>query len=162
MSFSDDYDILSASATDAPHIYRLIHELADYERLQHRVTATEADIRLALEKGQVEAVLVWHAGKPAGYALFYWTFSTFSGKPGLYIEDLYVCEGMRGRNIGKELFKCLSSKALEHGCDRMSWLVLDWNHLARSFYERMGARQNTPWHSYYIDQNTMGTLITMP
>ncbi|MGE5624700.1 MAG: N-acetyltransferase family protein [Bacillota bacterium] len=143
----DSLRIRRATADDAPLILSLIRELAEYEKLLHEVTATEAGIRESLfgAKPVAECVIAEQAGKPAGFALFFHNYSTFLGKPGLYLEDLYVKPELRGKGIGRKLLVHLAQLALERGCGRFEWAVLDWNEPAIRFYKGLGAQMMDAW-----------------
>lgn len=124
-----------------------IRELAEYERLGHEVTATAADIRAALfgPRPYAEAVIGCIDGVACGFALFFHNFSTFVGKPGLYLEDLYVRPAARGRGLGSALLAWLAQLALARGCGRFEWSVLDWNEPALKVYRGLGARAADDW-----------------
>jgi GNAT superfamily N-acetyltransferase len=142
--------ITAACPADVPLILSLITELAEYERLQHEAVATEASLQDSLfgAKARAEAVIARIDGEPAGFALFFHNFSTFLGRPGLYLEDLFVRQSFRGGGIGKALLSHLAALAVERGCGRFEWQVLDWNTPARDFYERLGAKANPAWINY--------------
>lgn len=144
---TDTVRIRSATPADVPLILGLIRELAEYERLLHQVTASEADLRNSLfgAKPAAECVIAEQDGRPAGFALFFHNFSTFLGKPGLYLEDLYVKPELRGKGIGRRLLSHLARLTLERGCGRFEWAVLDWNEPAIRFYERLGAQMLVDW-----------------
>jgi GNAT superfamily N-acetyltransferase len=128
-------------------ILQFIRELADYERLEHRVTATEADIERWLfgPASVAEAVIARIGGEPVGFALFFPNFSTFLGKPGIYLEDLFVREHARGRGVGRALMTYLARLAVERGWGRVEWAVLDWNAPAITFYRGLGADLLEDW-----------------
>jgi GNAT superfamily N-acetyltransferase len=130
-----------------PLILALIKELADYEKLRHEVVATEKSLSQALfgSRPSAEAVIARVNGEAAGFALFFHNFSTFLGKHGLYLEDLFVRPAYRGRAIGKALLKYLAALALQRDCGRFEWAVLDWNRPARDFYEALGAQAKSDW-----------------
>ena len=132
---------------DVPVILRLIRALADYERLSHQAVATEQDLRGALfgPKPFAEVILAWVDDVPVGFALFFHNFSTFLGRPGLYLEDLFVVPEWRGRGVGRLLLSHLAKIAIERNCGRMEWAVLDWNEPAIGFYERLGASVLEDW-----------------
>jgi GNAT superfamily N-acetyltransferase len=136
-----------AREADVPLVLRFINELAVYERLTHEVVATEADLRAALfGPERVASALLAYAGKEAvGFAVFFFSFSTFLGRPGLYLEDLYVVPEWRGRGLGRQLLTYLARIAVDRGCGRMEWSVLDWNETALSFYRGIGARPMSEW-----------------
>ena len=139
--------IRPASADDVPLIRQLIAELADYEKLAHAVVATEADLRAQLFGAHPAAeVLIGEVdGEPAGFALFFHTFSTFLGKRGLYLEDLFVRPAFRGAGLGRHLMAALARIALQRDCGRFEWSVLDWNQPAIAFYRRLGATGMDEW-----------------
>jgi GNAT superfamily N-acetyltransferase len=139
--------VVPAREDDAGLVLRFIRELAEYERLTHEVVATEADIRTALFglDPSAHAVIGYVNGEPAGFALYFFSFSTFVGRPGLYLEDLYVRPPFRGRGLGRRLLAHLARIAVERNCGRMEWSVLDWNQQALGFYRRLGARSMDEW-----------------
>ena len=139
--------IRPASADDVPLIRQLIAELAEYEKLAHAVVATEADLRAQLFGAHPAAeVLIGEVdGEPAGFALFFHTFSTFLGKRGLYLEDLFVRPAFRGAGLGRHLMAALARIALQRDCGRFEWSVLDWNQPAIAFYRRLGATGMDEW-----------------
>ena len=144
--------IQPARETDVPQILRFVRELARYERLEHEVIATEADLRAALfgERPFAEALLARLDGAPAGFALFFHNFSTFTGRPGLYLEDLYVTPPARGRGIGRQLLRHLATVAIERRCARVDWAVLDWNTSAIAFYRSLGAQPLEDWRVFRL------------
>jgi len=141
--------IRTAAAGDADTILAFIHELAGYERLAHEVEATRADIERALsgDPPAVECLLAEAPGEPVGFALFFHNFSTFTGKRGLYLEDLFVRPAWRGRGIGRRLLARLARIAVERDCPRFDWAVLDWNTPAIGFYDSLGACQMSDWRT---------------
>lgn len=144
--------IRPAAPADVPTIYGFVCELADYERLRHKVTSTEADFHQALfgTKPSCEAVVAALDGVDVGFALFFHNFSTFVGRPGLYLEDLYVSPTARGRGVGKALLLHLVDLARERGCGRMEWAALEWNEPAIRFYEGLGAEQLHDWRLFRL------------
>ena len=160
MTDSSSLSITAACETDVPLILSLINELADYERLRHESVATEASLNDALfgSKPGAEAVIARVGAEPAGFALFFHNFSTFLGRRGLYLEDLFVRPAFRGRAIGKSLLSYLAALAVERGCGRFEWQVLDWNQPARDFYERLGAKANSSWVSYRMTGEALKRL----
>ena len=144
--------IRPACDDDVPLVLTLIRELAEYERMAEEVTAAEADIRQALfgPAPSAEAVIAEVEGRPAGFALFFHSFSTFAGRRGLYLEDLYVRPEHRGRGIGRGLLRHLARLARERGCHRFEWSVLDWNALAIRSYRRAGAVAMDEWTVYRL------------
>ncbi len=137
---------------DIPVILQLIGELADYERLREEVVATPDALRAALfgTPPAAAAILARVDGEVAGFALYFHNFSTFLGRRGLYLEDLFVRPAFRGRAIGKGLLTHLAKLAVELGCGRFEWAVLDWNQPSRDFYERLGALPKSTWINYQI------------
>ena len=139
--------IRAARRDDVPELLRLIRELARYEKLEHMAAGTEPLLADALfgERPAAEALIAEHAGQAAGFALFFTTFSTFLCKPGLYLEDIFVEPAHRGLGIGKALLARLAGLALERGCGRLEWRVLDWNEPSIRFYESLGAKLMREW-----------------
>jgi GNAT superfamily N-acetyltransferase len=148
---NDNINIRFAERKDTALILRFIKELAKYERLLHEVTADEALLEESLfDMRAAEVIIAECDGKPAGYALFFHSFSTFLGKPGIYLEDLYVKPEYRGRGIGKKLLAFLARLTIERRCGRLEWWVLDWNRPAIEFYESLGARPMNEWTVYRL------------
>jgi len=143
----DSITIASASPADVPTILAMIRGLAEYERLSQQAVATEESIRASLfgPRPFAEVVLASSGSTPVGFALFFHNFSTFLGRPGLYLEDLFVLPEWRGRGVGRRLLTHLASIAVERGCGRMEWAVLDWNESAIGFYRRLGAQMLDDW-----------------
>jgi GNAT superfamily N-acetyltransferase len=141
-----------ATERDVPLILELINGLAVYEKLAHEVTATEAGLRETLFGARPAAdVIIAYAGDtPAGFALFFPNYSTFLGKPGLYLEDLFVVPEWRGHGLGLALMKRLAAIAVERGCGRFEWSVLDWNKPAIGFYESLGAARMEDWELFRL------------
>jgi GNAT superfamily N-acetyltransferase len=139
--------IREAVEADVPLIVRLIKGLAEYEQLQEQAVATEEAIREGLFGARrfAEVVIAEEGGAPVGFALFFHNYSTFLGKPGLYLEDLFVVPEARGRGVGKALLLHLKELAIARGCGRMEWSVLDWNAPAIGFYEKLGAQVLDDW-----------------
>lgn len=138
--------IRAATPADVSLILRLVRELAEYEREPDAVKATEAMLQDALfDRGVAESVIAELDGTPVGFALFFHNFSTWTGKPGLYLEDLYVTPEARGAGAGKALLQHLAGLALDRGCARFEWAVLDWNTPAIDFYRAMGAEALDEW-----------------
>ncbi len=142
------YTIRSARPEDIPDLRGLIIELAEFEQLSHLVTCTDADLQDALfGYRSVSAILLFPEGavRPVGFALYFHNFSTFVGRRGLYIEDLYVQENHRSKGYGKALLVHLAKLAVERNCGRFEWVVLDWNLHAQRFYESLGATVLPNW-----------------
>lgn len=139
--------IVPAQVTDVPVILGMIKALAEYEQLTHEVTATEDDLRQSLfgPRPAGEVVLAYDGDAPIGFALFLHSFSTFLGRHGLYLEDLFVVPDWRGKGVGKQLFAHVASIAESRKCGRMEWAVLDWNTPSIRFYRRLGAGLRKEW-----------------
>ena len=156
--------IRPASAADAPLVLTFIRELAAYEHLQHEVLATEADVRAALfgPRPYAEVVFACLAGAPVGFALFFPNFSTFRGKPGIYLEDLFVLPAARGRGVGTRLLAWLAHTTLERGCARLDWAVLDWNVPSIGFYRSLGAVPQNDWTTFRVSGAALERLARLP
>jgi len=139
--------IRRATPLDVPIILSFIHELAAYEKLADQVVATENDLHMALfgERPVIEAVIATSDDEPVGYALFFPTFSTFLGKPGMYLEDVYVRPAARGLGIGRMLLEHLARITVQRGWGRLEWSVLDWNEPSIAFYKKLGAKPMDEW-----------------
>jgi len=144
---SDDAVLRQATEADVPTLLELIRGIAEYERLSHEVETTEALLRTHGfgRRPVFEAVIAERGGRPVGFALYYFTFSTFKARPTLYLEDLFVRPEERGRGLGRRLLARLARIAVERECGRMEWSVLDWNTPAREFYFRLGAVAMDEW-----------------
>lgn len=140
-----------AQSEDVGLVLRFIKELADYEELLHEVVATEEILMETIfEKKAAEVVIVEYDEKPIGFALFFHNFSTFLGRPGLYLEDLYIRPEMRGRGIGKLLLAYLAKLARDRNCGRLEWWCIDWNTPSIDFYKSLGAIPMDEWTVYRI------------
>jgi GNAT superfamily N-acetyltransferase len=144
--------IRAATAADVPLVLEFIRGLADYEKLAHEIVATEETLRATLFPADpsirpaAECILAFtDTGTPAGFALYFFNYSTFLAKPGLYLEDLFVRPELRGQGLGKALLLHLARLANQRGCGRMEWSVLDWNQPAIDFYRSLGAELKTEW-----------------
>lgn len=146
-----------AGREDLPVILSFIRELAKYEKLLHEVEADEAVLEQNLfgEKPYAEVVLAEYEDKQVGFALFFHNFSTFLGRPGIYLEDLYVQPDYRGRGIGGELLAFLAHLAVTRGCGRLEWSVLDWNTPAINFYNKLGAQAMDEWTTFRLDGKSL-------
>jgi GNAT superfamily N-acetyltransferase len=142
-----EFIIRSATIEDTALILRFIKELADYEKLLHEVVADQATLEQSLfgETPHAKVVIGEYSGRPVSFALYFHNFSTFVGRPGLYLEDLYVQPNMRGKGLGKILLGYLASIAIELNCGRLEWWVLDWNKPAIDFYQSLGAKPMDQW-----------------
>lgn len=140
-------NIRPATPADAGTIAALVRELADYEKLLHEAQAGPEDFvrELTAENPVIHVLIAEWNGEPAGFALYFFNFSTFVGRPGLYLEDLFVRPALRSHGIGRALLRALARIARDRGCGRMEWAVLDWNEPALTFYRSLGARQMKEW-----------------
>jgi len=156
------FSIRAARPEDAEILVNLVHELAVYEKLEQHARATPDDFRRHLfgPRPAARAILAEVGGEPVGFALWFATFSTFRGQPGLYLEDLFVKPGHRGHGIGKGLLAALARIAVEECCGRLEWSVLDWNTTAIGFYRALGARPMDEWTVYRIDEGPMRGLAS--
>jgi GNAT superfamily N-acetyltransferase len=153
-------DIRTARPGDEPLILEFIRELAEYEKLAHEVEATPTLLTESLfaDGAVAECVFAEWQGEAVGFALFFRNFSTFVGRPGLYLEDLFVRESHRGRGIGKVLLLHLADIARQRGYGRMEWSVLDWNQPAIDFYHSLGAKPLSDWTVFRLDERALETL----
>ena len=166
---NDSIRIAPGREEDVPVILSLIKALADYEKLPHEVVATEPDLQRWLFGGKpiAEVVIAWAYGESqrsdehaVGFALFFHNFSTFLGRPGLYLEDLFVVPEWRGRGVGRQLLEHLARVAMERGCGRFEWSVLDWNTSAIGFYRRLGAVVMDDWRICRMTGDALATLAS--
>jgi GNAT superfamily N-acetyltransferase len=136
-----------AVRADVPEILRLIRALAEYEKLSDEVVATEAALAETLfgTRSAAELLLAEEGGRAVGFALFFQNYSTFLAKPGIYLEDLFVDPAARGKGLGKALLQAIAKIAVERGCGRFEWSVLDWNEPAIGFYRSLGAKPMDEW-----------------
>jgi GNAT superfamily N-acetyltransferase len=157
---TDSLRIERATERDVPLILRLIKELAEYERMTDEVVATEAILRETLfgPRPAAEVVVGYAGDEPAGFALFFHNYSTFLGRPGLYLEDLFVVPKFRGRGYGRALLIHLARLAVERGCGRFEWSVLDWNEPAIGFYKKLGASPMEAWTIFRVAGDALAKL----
>ena len=148
-----------ATREDVPEILRFINELAEYEKMADEVVADEKLLEeWIFDKKKAEVIFVLHDGKPAGFALFFHNFSTFLGRAGVYLEDLYVSPEYRKMGYGKELLVALAKIARERGCGRLEWCCLDWNQPSIDFYKSLGAVPMDIWTTYRVTGETLEKL----
>ena len=148
-----------AGRNDVPLILGFVKELADYEQLQDEVVADEKTLEeWIFDRQKAEVIFALEDGKEVGYALFFHNFSTFLGRAGIYLEDLYIQPAYRGRGHGKALLKKLASIAVERGCGRLEWSCLDWNKPSIDFYLSLGAQPMSDWTVYRLAGNTLTKL----
>ncbi|MGG5818674.1 N-acetyltransferase family protein [Falsiroseomonas sp. HW251] len=152
--------IRDATPADLPLVLRFIRALADYERLSHEVRADEDTLAKFLfsEPRRAEALIARWDGTPVGFAVWYYSFSTFLGRPSLYIEDVFVNPDIRGRGIGKAIFAHLAARAIAQGCGRMEWSVLDWNAPSIAFYRSLGAKPREGWTLQQLTGDALSAL----
>lgn len=155
-----DIDIRSATVEDCSLILHFIRQLAIYEKLEDEAVATENDIRTSLfgDNPQAEVIIAERTGEPIGFALFFHNYSTFLGRRGLYLEDLFVVPEARGFGAGKALLRSLAKTALERGCGRFEWWVLDWNAPAIEFYKSLGADPMHDWTVFRLTGDALEKL----
>jgi len=155
-SMIDKLQIRFAVKDDVPLILSLIRELAEYEHLLGSVVATEDILREWLfEKEKAEVIIGEWSGEPVAYALFFNNFSTFLGRSGLYLEDIYVRPEMRGKGIGKRMLKFIAELAVKRDCGRLEWACLDWNARSISFYLALGAEALSDWTTYRLSGDAL-------
>lgn len=154
-----DFEIRPAKKKDIPLILQFIKDLAEYEKLSHEVVATEDILRKSLfgRRKVAEVVFGYYQKKPVSFAVFFHNFSTFLGKPGIYIEDLYVKPDYRGKGFGKKMLRYLARLAKQRDCGRLEWWVLDWNKSAIGFYEKLGAEPMS-WTVYRVTGEALNKL----
>ncbi len=155
-----NFRIEETSPQDVPLILAFVKELAEYERLSESVKVTEEDLREALfgERPIIFAVIGYYEDEPVSFALFFHNFSTFIGRPGLYLEDLFVRPHMRGRGFGRAMLVYLAQVARERRCGRMEWAVLNWNEPAIKFYKSLGARPLDDWIVFRLSEDALDKL----
>jgi GNAT superfamily N-acetyltransferase len=158
------FDIRPARREDIRAVHAMVHALADYEKLSGLCVATEADLDAALfgARPAAEVILGWDGAVPVAFAIFFPNFSTFLGRPGLYLEDLFVRPEFRGRGYGRALLIHLARLAVERGCGRFEWAVLDWNDQAIGFYQALGATMLSDWRITRVTGDALAALATEP
>ena len=161
---ASDIRIGPATAGDVPAILAFVRALADYEKLAHAVVATEDTIRETLFGPRPSAAVTMARleGVPAGFAVWFHNYSTFLGRPGLYLEDLFVLPEYRGRGVGRALLTHLARVAVDQGCGRMEWSVLDWNEPAIGFYKSLGATPMEEWTTFRLTGDALRRLASSP
>ncbi len=160
MPLDSPFVLRSATPADVPVILACIRGLAEYEKLAHEVVASEALLHEMLfgARPAAEVILAHSGDEPAGFALFFHNYSTFLSRPGVYLEDLFVFPRYRGRGLGRVLLSRLARIAVERGCARLEWSVLDWNESAIGFYRRLGALPMNEWTVYRMTGNALASL----
>jgi GNAT superfamily N-acetyltransferase len=160
MKMRPEFQIRPAGVEDVPIILKLIRDLATYERAPHEVTATEEQLVDVLfgEKPAAEVLLAFEGESAVGFAVYFYNFSTWLGRSGLYLEDLFVKPEKRGKGYGRALLVELAKIALERGCGRMEWAVLDWNEPAIKFYRSLGAQPMDEWTVFRLTRDGIARL----
>ncbi len=160
MNSQNNFEIRPARVEDVPLILELIRDLATYERAPKEVTATEEQLVAVLfgEKPVAEVLLAFEGKSPVGFAVFFYNFSTWLGRPGLYLEDLFVKPDKRGKGYGRALLVDLAKVARDRGCGRMEWAVLDWNEPAIKFYRSLGAKPMEEWTVFRLTHDGIAKL----
>ncbi len=156
----NDFEIKFATIDDIPLILNFIKELAEYEKLLHEVVATEAILKETLfgEHTNAEVIIAYYQDEAVGFALFFHNFSTFLGRPGIYLEDLYIKPAMRGKGFGKKMLAFLAKLAKDRKCGRLEWWVLDWNKTAIDFYNSLGAKPMDEWTVFRVTDEALTNL----
>lgn len=155
----ENFSICAATRADVPQILQFIRCLAAYERMENEVVATEALLEEWLFDREKAEVLIAREGEtPVGFALYFHNFSTFLGRAGIYLEDLFVLEEYRGRGYGKALLRRLAQIAVERGCGRLEWCCLDWNQPSIDFYRSLGAVPMSDWTIYRLTGETLNNM----
>jgi len=154
-----EFRLADATERDVPLILRLIKDLAEYENLSDAVVSTEDSLRESLfGRRAAETIIGYCDDEPAGFAMFFQTFSTFKGAPGMYLEDLYVIPKFRRHGLGTKFLKRLAQIAVERGYGRVEWSVLDWNDLAIGFYKGLGAQPLDEWTVFRLNGDSLRRL----
>ncbi len=162
MASDTDLQIRRAKQSDAPLVLEFIRKLAEYGDISSEATVTESDVRAALfgERPVAEAILAYVGSEPAGFAVYSFTFSSFMGKPGIFVEDLFVEHQFRGRGVGKALLLTLARLGRERGCGRLEWSVLNWNEQAMEFYQELGAVPMDEWTTFRLTGEALERLAS--
>ena len=157
MPSNTDLQIRSVQESDVPLVLEFIRKLAEYGDISSEATVTEADLRAALfgARPVAEAILAYVRDEPAGFAVYSFTFSSFRGQPGIYVEDLFVEHQFRGRGVGKALLLTLARLGRERGCGRLEWSVLNWNEQAMEFYQDLGAVPMDEWTTFRLSGDAL-------
>ena len=161
---TDGLLIRNATRADVPALFAMVRELAEYEQLTRLCVATTADLERELfgPEANSEALIGISDGEPVGFALYFHNFSTFLGRKGLYLEDLFVRPARRHRGYGRALLVAVARIAVERGCGRFEWMVLDWNEPAIRFYEAMGAKQMSEWRLFRVTGDALRKMADQP
>ena len=159
----DSLRIEEATKEDVPLILSFIRELAEYEKALDKVTATEEGLRVALfgTRPYAEAVIVYENLEPVAFAIYFFSFTSFSARPCLYLEDILVRPSLRGSGVGRKLLAFLAQRAIERECVRMEWAVLNWNETAINFYNRLGAVPVNDWTVFRLSDENLEHLANI-
>ncbi len=162
MASTKDLRIEQATENDVPLLLKLIRGLAQYEKLLGSVSATEERLRASLfgSSPYAEAILAYENDQPVGYAIYFFTYSSFVALPGLYLEDLFVLPGSRGSGVGRQLLAFLAARAIERGGCRIEWAVLNWNEPAIRFYKNLGAEPMNDWTVYRLSEKALADVAS--
>jgi GNAT superfamily N-acetyltransferase len=154
--------IRSATEADVPLLLTFIRELAQYEKAPERVSTNEERLQGTLfgSRPYAEAVIAFQDSSPVAFAIYYFTYQSSVGLPGLYLEDILVREAWRGAGVGRQMLGFLARQAIEHGCGRMEWSVLNWNKLAMGFYEKLGAEPMRDWTVFRFSKDKLKELAS--
>lgn len=157
---ANTFEIKPATINDIPLILSFIKQLAEYEKLLHEVVATESLLKETLfgDRAHAEVIIGYLNGLPVSFALYFHNFSTFLGRPGIYLEDLFVKPEARGNGIGQKMLAYLAHLAKTRRCGRLEWWVLDWNETAIGFYKRLGAKAMDEWTVYRVTEKALDDL----
>jgi GNAT superfamily N-acetyltransferase len=157
---TDGLALRDATPADVPLLLRFVRELAEYERLSTHARATADTLHAALfgDTPRAYALLADLSGVPVGFAVWFYNFSTFEARAGLYVEDVFVVPAQRGKGVGRAMFRALARRAVEQGCARMDWTVLDWNRPAHDFYRGIGARPVAGWTMQRLEGVALAAL----
>jgi GNAT superfamily N-acetyltransferase len=162
MAESTPLQIRPATKEDVPLILTFIRELAEYERASDRVSATESGLQATLfgARAYAYALIAFAEAQPVAFALYFFSYTSFSAQPSLYLEDIFVRPAARGSGFGRQLFAFLAQKAIEANCARMEWSVLNWNSPAFGFYESLGAEPVRDWTVFHLSREKLHQLTT--
>lgn len=156
---TEGFRIQPVTKSELPVIYELIRELATYEKILDQLKATEELLHEAIfERKVVETLMLYYNGEVAGYAMYFYSFSSFIGQPGLYLEDVYIRPQFRGKGLGKYTLSYLAQVAIDKKCWGLEWIVLDWNKPSIDFYENMGAFNRDGWLIYRLKDEALVKL----
>ena len=155
----ENFILRKATEEDIPSILKFIYEIAEYENMRNEVVATEESLHKSIfQNNRAEALIAELDGKEIGYVIYFYNFSTFIGRDGLYIEDIFIRKSYRGLGLGKEIFKVLGKIAREEGCKRIEWCCLNWNKPSISFYKSLGAKAMDEWTTFRLTEEYINRL----